>query len=76
MVGIPNPFCPAGYLSVTDWPLLPFYGAMCGVYVLLGLLWLIFCSIHWRDILRYIFSCVFEISFKKLEVYDGVIKAT
>ena len=41
-----------GYLSVTDWPLLPFYGAMCGVYVLLGLLWLIFCAIHWRDILR------------------------
>ena len=25
---------------------------MCGVYVVLGLLWLIFCSIHWRDILR------------------------
>lgn len=43
---------PSGYLSVTDWPLLPFYGAMCGVYVLLGLLWLIFCAIHWRDILR------------------------
>jgi hypothetical protein len=42
----------AGYLSLTDWPLLPFYGLMCGVYVLLGLLWLIFCSIHWRDILR------------------------
>ena len=41
-----------GYLSVTDWTLLPFYGAMCGVYVLLGLLWLIFCAIHWRDILR------------------------
>jgi len=42
----------AGYLSLTDWPLLPFYGLMCGLYVLLGLLWLIFCSIHWRDILR------------------------
>ena len=42
----------AGYLSLTDWPLLPFYGLMCGVYVVLGLLWFIFCSIHWRDILR------------------------
>ena len=89
-----------GFLSVTDWPLLPFYGVsfcmgrflpfygesfylpivvvfaflwgkfcafdfdlmvhygwsspqtMCGVYVLLGLLWLIVCALHWRDILR------------------------
>jgi len=41
-----------GFLSVTDWPLLPFYGTMCGVYVLLGLLWLIVCALHWRDILR------------------------
>lgn len=42
----------AGYLSLTDWPLLPFYGVMCGVYVALGLLWLVFSAIHWRDILR------------------------
>jgi hypothetical protein len=41
-----------GYLSMTDWPLLPFYGLMCGLYVVLGLLWLIFCSVHWRDLLR------------------------
>eukprot|EP00088_Acartia_fossae_P043661 TRINITY_DN4605_c0_g1_i1.p1 TRINITY_DN4605_c0_g1~~TRINITY_DN4605_c0_g1_i1.p1 ORF type:complete len:554 (+),score=64.43 TRINITY_DN4605_c0_g1_i1:46-1707(+) len=41
-----------GYLSLTDWPLLPFYGLMCGLYVILGLLWLIFCSIYWRDLLR------------------------
>jgi len=41
-----------GYLSVTDWPLLPFYGTMCGVYVVLGLAWLIVCAMHWRDILR------------------------
>ena len=27
---------PDGYLSITDYPLLPFYGVMCGVYVLLG----------------------------------------
>ena len=42
----------AGYLSLTDWPLLPFYGLMCGLYVLLGLLWLIFCSVHGGDVLR------------------------
>jgi len=41
-----------GYLSMTDWPLLPFYGLMCGLYVVLGLLWLIFCAVHWRDLLR------------------------
>jgi len=41
-----------GFLSVTDWPLLPFYGTMCGVYVVLGLCWLIVCALHWRDILR------------------------
>lgn len=41
-----------GYLSVTDWPLLPFYGTMCGLYVILGLAWLIVCAMHWRDILR------------------------
>jgi len=42
----------AGYLSITDWPLLPFYSVMCAVYVLLGLCWLVACSMHWREILR------------------------
>jgi len=42
----------AGYLSITDWPLLPFYSVMCAVYVVLGLLWLVACSLHWREILR------------------------
>ena len=41
-----------GYLSVTDWPLLPFYGCMCGLYVVLGLAWLVVCGLYWRDILR------------------------
>ena len=43
---------PQGYLSVVDWPLLPFYGLMCGLYVAMGLGWLIVCSMHWRDLLR------------------------
>jgi len=42
----------SGYLSITDYPLLPFYAVMCAVYVLLGLLWLVVCSLHWREILR------------------------
>lgn len=41
-----------GYLSAADWPLLPFYGFMCAFYVLLGLLWLIFSFLQWRDLLR------------------------
>lgn len=43
---------PDGYLSITDYPLLPFYGVMCGVYVVLGLAWLLVCSLYWREILR------------------------
>jgi len=42
----------AGYLSITDYPLLPFYAVMCAVYVILGLIWLVVCSLHWREILR------------------------
>ena len=40
------------YLSVSDYPLLPFYGVMCAVYVLMGLVWLVLCARHWRDLLR------------------------
>ncbi|XP_058059667.1 transmembrane protein 87A [Anopheles bellator] len=41
-----------GYLSAVDWPLLPFYGAMCLVYVLLGIVWLTVSFLQWRDLLR------------------------
>jgi len=43
---------PNGYLSVIDYPLLVFYGCMCAVYIIMGLLWLVLCSLHWRDLLR------------------------
>ncbi|XP_058120693.1 transmembrane protein 87A [Anopheles ziemanni] len=43
---------PSGYLSAVDWPLLPFYGAMCLVYVLLGIVWLTVSFLQWRDLLR------------------------
>lgn len=41
-----------GYLSAADWPLLPFYGAMCLVYLVMGLAWLIVSFLQWRDLLR------------------------
>ncbi|KAK9891573.1 hypothetical protein WA026_015531 [Henosepilachna vigintioctopunctata] len=41
-----------GYLSAADWPLLPFYGFMCLFYVVLGVMWLIFSFLQWRDLLR------------------------
>ena len=43
---------PNGYLSVIDYPLLVFYGCMCAVYIIMGLVWLVLCSLHWRDLLR------------------------
>ena len=39
-------------MSIVDWPMLPFYGLMCGLYVAMGLGWLVVCSLHWRDLLR------------------------
>lgn len=30
-----------GYLSAVEWPLLPFYGVMCVVYVFFALAWLV-----------------------------------
>lgn len=41
-----------GYLSAADWPLLPFYGFMCVFYVFLGVMWLVFSFLQWRDLLR------------------------
>ncbi|XP_074650900.1 transmembrane protein 87A-like [Tubulanus polymorphus] len=41
-----------GFLSAADWPLLPFYGVMCVVYVVFGLIWLVLAACNWRDLLR------------------------
>lgn len=41
-----------GYLSAIDWPLLPFFGSMCLLYLLFGLLWLALCAKYWREMLR------------------------
>jgi len=41
-----------GYLSIVDWPLLPFYGVMCGIYLCMGIGWLVVCSLHFTELLR------------------------
>lgn len=41
-----------GFLSAVTWPLLPFYGAMCLVYVAFGVIWLLVSFMQWRDLLR------------------------
>ncbi|XP_058390591.1 transmembrane protein 87B isoform X2 [Diceros bicornis minor] len=43
---------PHGYISASDWPLMIFYMVMCIVYILYGLLWLIWSACYWKDILR------------------------
>ncbi|XP_053612552.1 transmembrane protein 87A [Plodia interpunctella] len=43
---------PYGYLSAAMWPLLVFFGVMCGVYTALCALWLAVCALQWRDLLR------------------------
>ncbi|KAL1263632.1 hypothetical protein QQF64_006371 [Cirrhinus molitorella] len=41
-----------GYLSVTEWPLMIFYMVMCVVYILYALLWFVWASCYWKDLLR------------------------
>lgn len=43
---------PNGYLSAVEWPLLPFYGVMCVVYVAFAIVWLVVSAMQWRDLLR------------------------
>ncbi|XP_023298268.2 transmembrane protein 87A [Lucilia cuprina] len=43
---------PYGYISATDFPFLPFYGIMCIVYVIFGIIWLVVSFMQWRDLLR------------------------
>ncbi|XP_039528387.1 transmembrane protein 87A isoform X2 [Pimephales promelas] len=41
-----------GFLSVTEWPLMIFYMVMCMVYILYALLWFVWSSCYWKDLLR------------------------
>ncbi|XP_058284373.1 transmembrane protein 87B isoform X3 [Hylobates moloch] len=43
---------PHGYISASDWPLMIFYMVMCIVYILYGILWLMWSACYWKDILR------------------------
>ncbi|KAJ8045312.1 Transmembrane protein 87A [Holothuria leucospilota] len=42
---------PYGYLSATQYPLLKFYGVMCGVYTLFGFTWLFLLCRQYQDLL-------------------------
>ncbi|XP_014669874.1 PREDICTED: transmembrane protein 87A-like [Priapulus caudatus] len=41
-----------GFLSAIDWPMLPFYGVMCVVYVIYAVAWLGISAWQWKDLLR------------------------
>ncbi|KAJ6667289.1 hypothetical protein lerEdw1_017267 [Lerista edwardsae] len=43
---------PYEYLSLADYPLMIFFMVMCIVYVLFGVLWLVWSICYWRDLLR------------------------
>ncbi|GJJ68572.1 hypothetical protein EMPS_00918 [Entomortierella parvispora] len=40
-----------GQLAGSDFPKLPFYGALSLVYTFVGITWMILCAKHWREIL-------------------------
>jgi hypothetical protein len=42
---------PGGYLPGMMAPNLPFFGAMSAAYVLLGLVWMAACAVHWRHVI-------------------------
>ncbi|XP_067277623.1 transmembrane protein 87A [Pseudorasbora parva] len=41
-----------GFLSVTEWPLMIFYMVMCMVYIFYAVLWFVWSSCYWKDLLR------------------------
>ncbi|CAF1058358.1 unnamed protein product [Rotaria sp. Silwood1] len=41
-----------GYITADEYPALVFYGVMCGIYALFALLWFIWCSCYWRELLK------------------------
>ncbi|KAG9072317.1 hypothetical protein KI688_000087 [Linnemannia hyalina] len=40
-----------GTLAGSDFPKLPFYGALSLVYMTIGICWMVLCAKHWREIL-------------------------
>ncbi|XP_038599208.1 transmembrane protein 87B isoform X2 [Tachyglossus aculeatus] len=41
-----------GYISASEWPLMIFYMVMCILYILYGVLWLVWSACYWKDLLR------------------------
>ncbi|KAF9213199.1 hypothetical protein BGZ59_005721 [Podila verticillata] len=40
-----------GALAGSDYPKLPFYGALSLIYAVIGIAWMVLCAKHWREIL-------------------------
>ncbi|KAF9091100.1 hypothetical protein BGX23_005492 [Mortierella sp. AD031] len=40
-----------GTLAGSDFPKLPFYGALSLIYMSIGIVWMVLCAKHWREIL-------------------------
>lgn len=43
---------PHGFISASEWPLMVFFMVMCIIYILYGLLWLLWSACYWKDLLR------------------------
>lgn len=43
---------PHGFISASEWPLMIFFMVMCIIYILYGLLWLLWSACYWKDLLR------------------------
>ncbi|KAM9316777.1 transmembrane protein 87B [Gastrophryne carolinensis] len=43
---------PHGYISASEWPLMIFYMVMCIMYIVFGLMWLVWSACYWKDLLR------------------------
>ncbi|XP_042189009.1 transmembrane protein 87A isoform X2 [Callorhinchus milii] len=41
-----------GFISASEFPLMIFYMVMCIIYILYGVLWLIWSACYWKDLLR------------------------
>ena len=50
IVSMKNPH--GGYITADEYPALVFYSVMFGVYAFFALLWFIWCTFYWRELLK------------------------
>ncbi|CAF0970207.1 unnamed protein product [Rotaria sordida] len=41
-----------GYITADEYPRLIFYCVMCGIYALFAILWFIWCTFYWHELLK------------------------